>query len=336
MANRYGLRGALFPLVLFPKISDPTNPYKSYIAEFASLRSAIRDRMRVIPGTHFHLRTHVFLLMLFPWTFVLPAAWRQWRSSHMKDVRFSPSTSSWWVAGWVLACGLSLVVALGMPSPKTKPWLVQMSRVQPIAVLVKGGWGAALVFGRSRTASVIVAVGAAAVAAWALWLRVSLFEPMAELPANKITMLPYLAAFLGVVTAFLVIRAGGSLFRLLLTAAFTYLSFQAVRNVNLFGLVMGTVLASITTAQSLLPLARMARTRKIALTAKNGSFSRQTRRALGPTQLSGPIRRNTAISSTTSTTGNVTATAFDSWAAKNNNQAVTIQPTRRLSAASSA
>jgi hypothetical protein len=38
--NPYGLRGALFPLLLFPKISEPTNPYKSYIAEFASLRSA--------------------------------------------------------------------------------------------------------------------------------------------------------------------------------------------------------------------------------------------------------------------------------------------------------
>lgn len=43
MANPYGLRGALFPLELFPKISDPTNAYKSYIAEFASLGSAIHD-----------------------------------------------------------------------------------------------------------------------------------------------------------------------------------------------------------------------------------------------------------------------------------------------------
>ena len=34
-----------------------------------------------------------------------------------------------------------------------------------------------------------------------------------------------------------------SIFRLLLVAAFTYLSFQAIRNINLFGLVAGAVLA---------------------------------------------------------------------------------------------
>ena len=43
-------------------------------------------------------------------------------------------------------------------------------------------------------------------------------------------------------TAVLVFRAGASLFRLLLAAAFTYLSFQAVRNISLFGLVIGAVM----------------------------------------------------------------------------------------------
>ena len=243
VASPYGLRGALFPLELFPKISDPTNPYKSYIAEFASLRSATLNRMRTMPGTHFHLRTQVFLLLLIPWSFVLPAAWREWHSSQERGGRVGAGISSRWIVGWVLVCAFALVAALGMPSGQTSAWLVRMGRVQPATLLVIGECGAGLLALRSRRASMIVAIGTAATAAWGAWLRVYLFELWSELPGGFVTTLPYLAAILGVLTAALVVRAGGSPFRLLLAAAFTYLSFQAVRNVNLFGLVAGAVLA---------------------------------------------------------------------------------------------
>ncbi len=46
LINPYGVRGALFPMELFPKISDPANPYKAYVDEFSSLRMVVLDRMR--------------------------------------------------------------------------------------------------------------------------------------------------------------------------------------------------------------------------------------------------------------------------------------------------
>jgi hypothetical protein len=241
--NPYGIRGALFPIELFPKISDPTNPYKLYIAEFASLRSATLNRMLAMPGTHFHLRTQIFLLLLIPWSFLLPAAWREWHSSHERAGGVGAETLPCWVVGWVLVCGLALVGASGMPSGQTNAWLVILGRVQPATLLVVGGCGAGLLAFRSRKASIIVAIGAAATAAWGAWLRVYLFELRSELPGSFAMTLPYLAALMGALTVVVVIRAGGRPFRLLLAAAFTYLSFQAVRNVNLFGLVIGAVLA---------------------------------------------------------------------------------------------
>ena len=54
LINPYGVRGALFPLELFPKISDPANPYKAYVDEFTSLREVMLDQMR---GAARHIRT---------------------------------------------------------------------------------------------------------------------------------------------------------------------------------------------------------------------------------------------------------------------------------------
>ena len=79
LVNPYGTRGLMLPFELLPKIADPSNPYKSYIDEFASLRSAVRDGMAESPGIHFHLRVQFFLLLLMAGSFVMPAAWRAWR-----------------------------------------------------------------------------------------------------------------------------------------------------------------------------------------------------------------------------------------------------------------
>ena len=51
LLSPYGIRGAMLPLELLPKIADPNNPYKSYIDEFAGLRSAVLDRMVATPGS---------------------------------------------------------------------------------------------------------------------------------------------------------------------------------------------------------------------------------------------------------------------------------------------
>ncbi len=86
-------------------------------------------------------------------------------------------------------------------------------------------------------------VGTTAAAAWAAWLRADLFDDGPGPHGLLISALPYTGAGLGVLAAALILRSGGSLFRMLLAAAFTTLSFQAVRNINLFGMVAGAVLA---------------------------------------------------------------------------------------------
>src|SRR5207237_658102 len=50
LANPYGLRGALFPLELFPKITAWGGPYKSYIGEFMGLRAFVRSQVPVTAG----------------------------------------------------------------------------------------------------------------------------------------------------------------------------------------------------------------------------------------------------------------------------------------------
>ena len=88
-----------------------------------------------------------------------------------------------------------------------------------------------------------MAVGAAAAAAWAMWLRAYLFEygPSPEgVLAAPVTLCWSGPRHPGRVPDRC---AGGRLFPMLLAGGFTYLSLQAVRNVGLFALVAGTVLA---------------------------------------------------------------------------------------------
>ena len=96
---------------------------------------------------------------------------------------------------------------------------------------------------RSRAAASTMALGVTAAAAWALWLRAYLFDDGLTRSGALAVAMPYAAAGIGVLAAVAIVRAGGSLFRMLLAAAFTYLSFQAVRNISLFAMVGGAVLA---------------------------------------------------------------------------------------------
>ena len=242
LVNPYGLCGAMLPLELLPKIADPSNPYKSYIDEFAGLRAAVRDRMLTSPGIHFHIRVQVFLLLMTAWSFLPPAAWRLWRISIERSGRAGAPRSAWWALGLVVPCGLALVDALGLPLPGTPAWLSGIGRAVPVLLLIAGAGGAAFLVVRSRPAAATMGVGAAAAAIWAAWLRADLFDGSDLLGVNG-RILSYAGAGLGLLAVGLILRAGGSLFRMLLAAGFTYLSFQAVRNVNLFGMVAGTVLA---------------------------------------------------------------------------------------------
>jgi hypothetical protein len=244
LANPYGVRGALFPLELFPKISNPANPYKSYVDEFTSLRTVVLDRMRAGPGTHFHIRIHVLLLLLLPWSFLVPAAWRTWRSTFEPGARIGPARAMCWAMHIALACGFVLTAVLSLPLPGTPVWLVRCSRAMPTWIVIIGVSGAVLSARRSRLAAALVLVGATAAAAWTAWLSAYLFEDgTSQSYGLGSGALASGAAGLGITAALLVLQAGGTLFRMLLATAFSYLSFQAVRNINIFGLVAGSVLA---------------------------------------------------------------------------------------------
>ncbi|MGP0066013.1 MAG: hypothetical protein ACLQGP_20735 [Isosphaeraceae bacterium] len=243
LANPYGLRGATFPLELFPKIADPGNPYKAYVDEFVSLRTAVLGQLRQMPGVHLPLRIHVYLTTLLPWSFLLPAVWRACREPGGRGDRSGTGPVSIWAIGLAIAIGGSVATAMVAPFPETPAWLIRMSPIVPMTLLVVGMFVAAALAVRSRRAAMMMAFGVAGIAAWDVWLMADLFGRAARVPAFGVVELGYLAAVLGLPAAALVLRSGGSLFRMLLAASFTYLMFQAVRNVNLFGLVVGSVLA---------------------------------------------------------------------------------------------
>ena len=119
LLNPYGLRGAMFPLELFPKISDPANPYKTYVDEFTSLHEVMHDQMGGAVGGHPHVRTQIFLLLVLPWSFVLPAGWEKWRSSFAAGGQVGVVGATSWAFGFVLTCIFVVAAVLGVPLPGT-------------------------------------------------------------------------------------------------------------------------------------------------------------------------------------------------------------------------
>ncbi len=243
LANPYGVRGLLFPMELFPKVADPSSPYRAYIAETMSLRMRIeREGVARVSG-RVYILTELFLLMLLPLSFLLPGVWRRWRD----DERNGSPREGLWACATATAVGLLIVVVLGTPGSPVPGALVEFGRLAP-AFLALVGVGAAAWLGRgSRRAGVLAAVGTLASAAWIDWLRGHLFGRAAGLidwGDGRSPLPPALAvAGLGVLALILLIRAGARPFWLFLALGFGYLGLTADRNSGLFGLVAGTVLA---------------------------------------------------------------------------------------------
>jgi len=246
MANPYGLRGALFPLELFPKITAWGGPYKALIEEFLDLRAYIQSRGLPVLGS-LYTRIECALLWALPLSFLVPAAWRSWTARRIDGSRLVESVA--WICAFALAASLILVCALGLPGPGSPRGLVRPARLAAPGMAVLGITGAALLVRRSRYAALLAAVGGLAEAAWVAWLKAHLEGPAPGLSvwigAPDSYALGWAAALLGCAAALLTLRAGGRapVFRMLLAGLFSYLALQAVRNIGLFGLAAGFVLA---------------------------------------------------------------------------------------------
>lgn len=243
LVNPYGARAWILPLELWPKIGDPSNPYKSYIDEFTGLHTSIHDQAAGVPGMFFHLRLQLFLLVFMIWSFVPLAVARTWSASTEESRLARGPRVSTLAIGSLLPAGLALAYVLGLPLPATPAWVRGLGRAVPVVMAMGGVAFSLIIAWRSRAAAATLAVGSLGAAAWAAWLRSHLFDSDPGTTWERAFASSWAAAGLVILAAWLVLRAGGSLFRMLVAAAFTFLSFQAVRNVSLFALTAGAVIA---------------------------------------------------------------------------------------------
>ncbi len=145
---------------------------------------------------------------------------------------------------------LIAVSVLGFPGPGTPAAILWLGRMAAPAFIGLTIPGAALLFRTSRRAANLAFTGGVATALSMIWLRWHLFGqepgPAAWLAALNIgeSVLGWGTALVMLVTAWLVLRAGGRLFILIIAVTFGYLALQAIRNMNLLGLASGIVLTS--------------------------------------------------------------------------------------------
>jgi tetratricopeptide (TPR) repeat protein len=248
LVNPYGVRGALFPLELFPKIGPQGGIYKANIVEFYYPSKLLQDARVPIALRNLFGRGEYFLLLMLPPSFLVPAIWAIWTEAAPRDGPTRPSFASRWLLGMAIAIGLTIVAAYCLPMANTPTDRIQAGRWASAGFLALGFVAAAFVVWRSPLAALLSTCGGVALASGLPWLRANLLGHMqgADGPLfdNGPISWPWFAGPAAAVAVFLTLRAGGRLFRILLAVSFGYLALQAVRNVNIFALIAGFVLAS--------------------------------------------------------------------------------------------
>jgi tetratricopeptide (TPR) repeat protein len=246
LVNPYFLDGAMFPFLLFPKVTAEGNPYKKYIDELMSARDFVKRSSLSIAGSNWFFLSFYFLQLLLPISFLYPALWRAWRGGEEAEPKkrakgsVAPSRTAPGLAGLAVVVGLLAVHTLTLAGHGLPDWVPGLGKYAPLLFLLGGG--AAAAYYRSRTWAALLAFGLGAVTAmWMAWLQTALFEGPG---AGSLRLgLAVTGMVTGAAAAALVLRWGGSLFRLLLAAAFCYLALQALQNWSRFALVAGAVLA---------------------------------------------------------------------------------------------
>ncbi len=239
LANPYFLDGALFPLLLVSKVTGPSNIYKEYIAEFHSLRDFVQKAPHNLGLAHPYTRSFFFLLLMLPVSFVLPAAWDLWQRILPRQERTAgEGRTGSWVGALAAAIVLSALVMTALPGWFTDRWLGRVQGFLPAGFVLLGAIGGWALGRHAPTAAALAVLGGVFEAAWAVWLRGYLVDPVRpNLPFSLL-----IAAIAGIAPAVWIGSRPGGLFRLLLVGAFTNLALNAFRNLSLLGLVGGVVL----------------------------------------------------------------------------------------------
>ena len=243
----YGLRGALFPLELIPKITNDNDIYKKYIIEFKDLSELVRQRGQDVTGSYY-FRAECFLLWALPLALIVPAIWREKcrTASAARGAHAGRALTA--LGAFGLATGLVLACVLGFPGQDAGSGIFWLGRLAPLGLVVLGALVAAFLAESSRNARLLAGLGGAAVAGWAIWLRAYLLglEPgpfgWLGISVPGLNVVGCGTALLGVAVAGLTLRAGGRLFDMVLVTVFGFLGLRAIRNMSLFGLVAGFVL----------------------------------------------------------------------------------------------
>ena len=247
LVNPYGVRGALFPLELFAKIGPQGGIYKANIGEFGYPSKFLQDVWGTIAMRSLFGRGEFFLLLMLPTSFLVPAIWAIWNEAAPRDGLARPSFASRWLVGMAIVAGLTIFATFSLPLASTPAWRIQAGRWAPAGFLALGFVAAAVVVWRSPLAALLSACGGVALAGGLSWLAAGLLgnKPgTAGLFDIGPISWPWVAGPAAAVALALTLHAGGRLFRILLAVAFGYLALQAMRNVNIFGVMAGFVLAS--------------------------------------------------------------------------------------------
>jgi tetratricopeptide (TPR) repeat protein len=244
LVNPYFLDGALYPLLLLPKTTVEGNLYKQHIAELHSPRDFALGRPGSLGDVDACTRALVFLLLVVPVSFALPAVWESWREAPRR-ARKGPGGAGddghpgAWRGALGVAVALSVVATAALPGRATARWLAGAEFAVPVCFVLLGAAGAWALRGRSAVAALLALLGGVSGAAWVVWLRDHLLDG----GATGLSLPLLAAAAAGAPAAVRVAARPGGLFRLLLAGAFAYLALQAVRNGSLFALAGGAVCA---------------------------------------------------------------------------------------------
>lgn len=253
LVNPYGVKGALFPLELYPKVTQEGNPYKESVGEFFSARKfASLVPPENVANEWFFCVLH-FILLLLPLSFLLPALWQATRLDSVKSSETRPDLlsslvlSSWaWLAMLAALVALLAIRVMALTPVGRPSLLVGIGTAVPVLYGTAGIAGACLFARRSLLAAAFAAVAGIGMAAWTAWLYDHLLfdrdvgELLSDPPSQLLTGLVLLSA---AIAAAFVLYFEGDLFGLLAAAAFGYLGLSAVVNWGRLGLVAGILLS---------------------------------------------------------------------------------------------